>query len=340
MDPVAVRFVRGETVESVHRVSVAVADARGRLAGSFGDPRLVTFLRSSAKPMQLVPLVESGAADRFAFTPKELAIIAGSHGGEPDHIETVRGILAKIGLGEDSLQCGRHAPYHKESAERVGNGFTSLHHNCSGKHSGMLALAVHMGWDPRSYLAAEGPVQQAILKVVAKECGLAPDRIPIGLDGCGVSSFGVPLKAGARAFARLANPETIQGRRGVALRRIRDAMLAHPEMVAGTDRLDTDLMRRLAGRIVVKAGAEACYGAALVGRGLGVCLKVEDGGSRAVGPALVRVLEELGAISAPEKNSLRRHWGEPLQNVAGRVVGRVECDFRLRIPRRAVAATA
>ena len=340
MDPVAVRFIRGDTVESVHRVSVAVADAGGRIVGSFGNPRLVTFLRSSAKPMQLVPLVESGAADRFAFTPKELAIMAGSHGGEPDHVETVRGILAKIGLGAEALQCGRHAPYHQPSAERLGAAFTALHHNCSGKHSGMLALAVHNGWDTTSYLSVDNPTQDAILRAVAKECGLAAAKIPIGVDGCGVPSFGVPLKAGARAFARLASAETVGGRRGVALRRIRDAMLAHPDMVAGLDRLDTDLMRALPGRIVVKAGAEACYGAALVGRGLGLCLKVEDGASRAVGPALVQVLGQLDAITPSQKDAVKKHWAEPIRNVAGRLVGRVECDFELRKPRRMVSTVA
>lgn len=340
MDPVAVRFVRGETVESVHRVSLAVADAKGRLAATFGNPRLVTFLRSAAKPMQLLPLVESGAADRFGFTPKELAIMAGSHSGEAEHVATVAGILGKIGLREDALQCGRHAPYNKEAAEKVGEGFTALHHNCSGKHSGMLALATHLGADPRTYLALDQPVQQAILNAVAKECGLAPGAIPLGVDGCGVPSFAVPLSAAARAFARLADPAGLAGGRGEVLQRIRDAMVSHPEMVAGTNRLDTDFMNAVPGKLIVKAGAEACYGAALVGRGLGVCIKVEDGNPRAAGPVLARVLEHFGLMSRAQKESVATHWNEPIRNVAGRVVGRIECDFELRTPGRVVAASA
>lgn len=340
MDPVAVRFLRGDTVESVHRVSVAVTDAHGREVGSFGDPGFVTFLRSAAKPLQAIPLVETGAAGRFGFTARELAIIAGSHSGEEEHVAVVEGILAKIGLGADALQCGRHAPYNKEAADRVGANFTAIHHNCSGKHSGMLALALHLGADTRTYLAPEHPVQSAILEAVAAECGLKPGQVALGTDGCGVPSFAVPLHGAARAFARLTNAEEAGGRRATTLGRIRDAMLGNPRMVAGTNRLDTDLMEALRGRLVLKAGAEACYAAGLAGRGIGICVKVEDGNPRAVGPALVRVLDELGEITPAQKEAVAKHWNEPVRNVAGRVVGRIECDFELRRPRRRLATAA
>lgn len=330
MDPIAVRVLRGGSTESVHRAGLAVADARGRLVASFGDPKLVTFLRSAAKPMQAVALVESGAADRFGFGPKELAISCGSHSGEPVHTALVEAMLARIGLTPDHLRCGPHAPYDKAEAERLGKSFTNLHNNCSGKHAGMLAVCVHKGWDVATYLDPSHPLQAWIRNVVAQETHVDSEEIRVGVDGCGVPCFAVPLRAAAGAYARLARPEAIRGDRGRTLRRLRDAMLAHPDLVAGTHRLDTDFMRAFPGRFLGKVGGEAVHGAALPTLGLGVLTKVHDGNYRALGPILWRILEELGVGPPTDAEASARHVEEPVRNVAGRPVGELLCDVRLK----------
>jgi L-asparaginase II len=290
VDPIAVRLIRGDVVESVHRAAIAVVDPNGRLVASFGRPGLVSFMRSSAKPMQAVPLIESGAAKAFGFGSKEIAIATGSHNGEPEHTDLVLKMLERAGLGPEALRCGRHAPYGKEAAARIGDRFTSLHHNCSGKHAAMLAVCAHRGWDIPSYQAPDHPLQREILRVVAGETGLLPRRIGLGVDGCGVPNFAVPVRAAARAFARLMDPAAAEGPRRATLTTIRDAMLKEPQMIAGTGRLDTDLMNAANGNLIVKGGAEAFYGAGLRREKLGIAIKIEDGAARAVPSALAAVL--------------------------------------------------
>ena len=330
MDNIAVQAIRGDIVESVHRASIAVVDAKGRLVASFGKPGLVSFMRSSAKPMQAVPLIESGAADRFGFGPKELAIADGSHNGEPVHTELVESMLSRIGVGPEALRCGRHAPMGKDAAANVGETYTSVHHNCSGKHTGMLAVCVHNGWDLPSYQAPDHPLQQAILKVVAQETGVPADRIPIAVDGCGVPTFAIPVRAAARSYARLVDPSHIKGTRRETLTRIRDAMRFEPGYVAGTDRLDTDLMKASKGNLIVKAGAEAYFCAGLVKEALGIAIKVEDGNMRAMPAAMVGTLRELGVADDAFLEATKNQWDEPIKNVVGRVVGRFESTITLK----------
>lgn len=317
-----VDVVRGDVVESRHTAVVAVVDAQGRIERAWGDVGLVTYMRSAAKPFQAVPLVTTGAADAFGVTEEELALVAGSHNGEDVHAETAGRLLERAGLSEPDLRCGRHPPFHKPTAKALGDDYTAIRHNCSGKHAGMLAASVHMGWDPRTYLEPMHPVQQDILNVVGWAAGLDPAEVRIGIDGCGVPSFALPVSACARAFATLATAEEKDGGHGRALARVRRAMQAHPEMVAGDDRLDTKVIRASGGRVLVKAGAEACYGAALVETSLGVAVKVVDGSTRAVAPVLGAVLERLGVLK--ENVTLDDEFNPTLRNHAGRVVGRIE----------------
>lgn len=334
MDPIAARVLRNGTLESVHRAHIAVVDPRGRTVATYGNPRFVTFLRSAAKPMQALALLESGAADRYGVTEEELTLVCGSHNGEDRHVALVQGFLERLDLGVESLQCGAHAPYSKPQAERLGKNYTPLHSNCSGKHVGMLATCLHKGWDPKTYLEPSHPVQRMILGFVSQETGVPEAEIQLGVDGCGVPCFALPLRSAARAFARLVAPQAIRGDRGRSLRRLRDAMLRYPDLVAGADRLDTEFMRAFPGQLLVKAGAEACYGFGLPVSGWGGVLKVEDGGGRAVGPVLWRTLEELGATSVEAARVLERYRREPIRNVAGRVVGGITADFHLARPRR------
>ncbi len=321
-----VDVLRGDVVESRHDVVVAVARPDGTLTARWGDAGLVTFLRSAAKPFQAMPLVTSGAADAFAVSDAQLALVAGSHNGQDVHVDAARRLLEAAGLDESALACGHHPPFHKPTAKTLGDDHTPLHHNCSGKHAGMLAASVFKGWHTDGYLDVGHPVQQEILGHVAWACGLDPADVRMGVDGCGVPTFATSVGAAARAFAVLAAADG-EDARASALARIRRAMQAHPEMVAGDDRLDTKLMRATDGRLVVKAGAEACYGAALVDVGLGVAVKVADGASRAVGPALGAVLQRLGALPADLPSLVKEDLAPVIRNHAGRDVGRIRAHL-------------
>lgn len=318
-----VDVVRGGVVESRHRAVVSVARPDGSSAHAWGETGLVTYLRSAAKPFQAMPLIASGAADAFGVPPHEVALAAGSHNGEATHVEAARRLLARIGLGEDALQCGRHPPFHKPTAKELGDAYTAIHHNCSGKHAGMLAACVHRGWSTKDYLDPDHPVQQEILDNIAWASGLDPAEVRVGVDGCGVPTFAVSVGGAARAFGVLASAPSEGDAREVALARVRDAMRAHPAMVAGEDRLDTKIMRAAGGRVVVKAGAEACYGAALLEPRLGVAIKVVDGASRAVGPILGAVLQRTRVLPAEAFRTLKDELEPTIRNHAGRDVGRI-----------------
>jgi L-asparaginase II len=325
----AVLVWRGKVVESVHRAVIAVADPDGRLVARLGDAEAVTYLRSSAKPFQALPLVESGAADRFGLSPSELAVITGSHGGEDRHVKAVEGILAKAGLGPEALQCGVHKPYHGPTAERLGSHITALHHNCSGKHAGMLLLAAHLGVDPRDYIDPASAGQRRIRSTLADVAGVPLPQVQVGTDGCSAPNFALPMRAAARAFARLGQPESLPAHEQ-ALRRVRDAMLAHPEMVAGEGRFDTALMTAFQGRVLSKSGAEGFEGLAIPGRGWGIAIKVEDGNARASPPIVVRTLRQLRVAGKEHEAALAEHLGREQKNWAGRTVGKVEARFTLK----------
>src|SRR5262245_53890025 len=327
---------RGGTLESVHHGVVVVADDDGRVVQSHGDPGIVTFLRSSAKPAQVLPLLASGAADRFGFTSEEIAVIIGSHGGEPFHVAAVRSILDKAGMGEEALRCGAHPPYHRPSARALkaaGRSPTAIHNNCSGKHAGMLALAVSLGAPTGTYLDDDHPVQVRIRETVATLAGMAPGDLRLAVDGCSAPNFALPLERAAGLYARLVSGRGLPaGLRDAAARAV-DAMRRHPRMVAGTDRLCTDLMTRAGCGLVAKIGAEGFYGLGYArdGRGYGVALKIADGdGNRARPAAAIATLTALGVLGdAPAADLLARFVGV-LRNHRGLVVGQVATVLDLR----------
>jgi L-asparaginase II len=252
-----VEVTRGGRVESEHRGAIAVVDAGGQLIAQVGDAQLVSYLRSSAKPFQLLPLIESGAADRFGFTDAELALIAGSHSGEPRHVAAMQSILNKIGLPASALQCGVHVPFNPDSARALraaGREPTVLHNNCSGKHAGMLAQAIDRGLSTADYLDPQHPVQAAIRQRLTELAELPAKQIYVGVDGCSAPCFAMPLQASALAFAKLADAKS------GALQRMARVMRTYPEMVAGEGRLDTDLMRAVPQCLVSKGGAEGYHG--------------------------------------------------------------------------------
>ncbi|HWG90925.1 MAG TPA: asparaginase [Candidatus Thermoplasmatota archaeon] len=323
-DPVAVNVTRGPTLESRHRAHVAVVDASGTLVASFGEPTFPTYLRSIAKPFQALPLLSTGAADRFGFTDAELAICCGSHNGEAGHAKLVEGMLAKIGLPAEALRCGAHAPYHEATAAGLQGKYTPLHNNCSGKHAGMLALALHLGQDPATYLDPKGAVQRAILDALVQITGVPADRIPVGVDGCTAPTFNLRLHHAARAFALLARPW--RGDKALAphLERLQKAMWQNAWYVAGSGRFDTQVMEAAEGRLLCKVGGEAVQAVADFETGHAMVIKIEDGNGRAVSPVAIEAARQLGWLEPRALEVLGDLWRPALRNHNSIVVGTIE----------------
>ena len=326
---VRVEVWRGNIVESRHEVSVAVADGAGRMRAQAGDPGLLVFARSSIKPIQALPLVEDGIADRYGLTDDEIALVCASHNGEPMHVATARSILSRIGVSEETLGCGADRPFGDAAARALtaaGEKPRRIHNNCSGKHAGMMALALGHGWPVAGYIRQDHPVQERMLGVVAQWSGLPANEIGMAVDGCGVVTFALPLGALASMFGRFAG----QGRKsGTAAARIVRAMQQHPEMVAGEGRLDTDIVRATGGRVLAKVGAEGVFAAIVPGAELGVVLKVEDGSKRAAAPALIGVLRALGVLTGEEVGALASYAEPDVMNTRGERVGALRVAVEL-----------
>jgi L-asparaginase II len=333
---------RGPIVESRHRGHLAVVAGDGKTIAELGSPDTVTYLRSSGKPFQTLPLVASGAADRFGFATQEIAIACGSHSGEPIHVETVRSMLQKIGLDASALKCGVHVPFNiavaRELAER-GEQPSVLQNNCSGKHAGMLALALHLDAPTETYDQSNNPVQQEIVRTVSEFAGDPLDEIAIGTDGCGVPVFGVSVRSMALMYARLVNPpDTLPATIREACRRVVTAMIEYPEMVGGTvDRLDTELIRIGAGTLISKVGAEGVYTVGVLPceawpAGLGLALKIEDGDNqRARPPAVIEALRQMGVLDDEALAALAPHARSVIKNHRGDHVGEVRACFTLKM---------
>ncbi len=318
-----VEQVRGGVVEAWHDVHVAVVDATGRLVARAGDPLLLTFWRSAAKPFQALPLVADGVMERFGVTSEELALACASHSSEPGQVSRVREFLAKIGCSERDLLCGPHTPLSDRVAKDYqtrGVRLTAVYSNCSGKHAGMLALARHHGWPTDSYTRLEHLVQQRCLAEVSRWTEVPIAQIGTAVDGYGVVCFAVPLRNMAGAYARLALG-TAASRILHPASRIVEAMLKHPGLIAGEGRPCTDIMRAHPGRVIAKVGAEGVYCALLIQEGLGVALKVADGHGLASALAMAAVLEALGL--RPRTASL---VARPNVNTRGETVGELRVN--------------
>lgn len=335
-----VKVTRGGITESRHRGHVVAVEPDGTIAAYLGAPETVTYLRSSAKPHQAIPLIASGAADRFGFTEKEIALACASHSGEPMHTEVVSAMLRKIGLGPEALKCGTHEPFSPEVARRLrekGEEPNVLQNNCSGKHAGMLALALHLGAPTETYDEPANPVQLAIGKTISRFSGIPIEDIAVGVDGCGVPVFGIVVKAMALMYARLVSPPgELDDQTKDACARIVSAMTTHPELIGGaSDRLDTELMKAAKGRLVSKVGAEGVYTVALLPcqdwpRGLGLALKIEDGDDQRARPtAVIESLRQLGILADESLEAVSRYGFFPVCNRRGDVVGEVTAEFKL-----------
>lgn len=303
MPDLTIENVRGDVVESRHRVSLAVADAEGRLIARVGEPGLVTFMRSAAKPFQALPLIQDGASDHYAVTEEELALACASHSSERRQVELIRTWLERIGCSERDLVCGSHPALAADYAVLDGamprNAQTEivppsrLANNCSGKHTSMLTLAMHHGWDATGYHLPAHEVQCRIRSELARWCGVSEGEMGEGADGCGVVSFALPLDRMATGVARLITSDDR------AARAVVRAMSGHPDLVAGQGRLCTGLMSRYRGRLLAKVGTAGVYIVGLIDRALGLALKVEDGDAKAAMVAVIAVLDLLDVSPAP-----------------------------------------
>jgi len=337
-----VEVSRGGLTESRHRGHIVAVEPDGRVVAQLGARETVTYLRSSAKPHQAIPLLVSGAADRFNFNEREIALACASHNGETIHTEVAAAMLKKIGLGPEALRCGVHDPFSPDVTRELrekGETPNVLQNNCSGKHAGMLALALHLGAPIETYDEPGNPVQQAIVRVVAQFSDVPIEDIAVGTDGCGVPVFGITVKAMALMYARLvASPAEFDETTRDACARIVSAMSTYPELIGGTkDRLDTEIMRAGKGRLVSKVGAEGVYTCGILPceewpHGLGLALKIEDGDDHRARPTVViESLRQLGILSDESLEAVSRYAFFPVRNRRGDLVGEVTAEFKLNL---------
>ncbi|MEP7301988.1 MAG: asparaginase [Caldimonas sp.] len=340
MNPILVEATRGGLRESAHRGALAVLDADGAVLASLGDIDRPVYPRSAVKPLQALPLIESGAADQFGLDPEELAIACASHNGEPAHTAVARRMLARAGLDASALECGTHWP-RREAAQRelaaAGEMPNALHNNCSGKHAGFLCLACRLGAGTdlrryaRGYVGAGHPVMREVTAALQATTGCDLERAPRGTEGCSIPTFGIPLRRLALAFARFGTGVGLSPGHAAAARRLRGAVARHPFMVAGTARFDTRVMERLGERVFCKVGAEAVFCAAFPGRGLGVAIKIDDGNTaRAAEVAMAAAIEAFVALDDSEAALLRGLSDVPLRNCNDIEVGALRATGALR----------
>ncbi len=312
----------------------AVVHADGRLLHAARDPMLRTWWRSCAKPFQVLPLVAEGGFDRLDWGPDELALACASHGGEPEHVALASAMLDSVGLEAGDLACGPHEPLTARGARLLresGQPLTRLHNNCSGKHAAMLARAVQRGWPTRGYEAADHPVQTAARDTVSLWAGVSPFEIGVGVDGCGVTVFALPLAHMALSYARLVQAAA-SGQEAPS--RVVSAMTGNPFLVGGTERFDTLLMEAFEGRVLCKVGAEGVHTLGLVDQEIGIALKVEDGSQRAQYHAVLALLELLGVRPTSWPEGMRDFTNRTVRNTRGEPVGEI------RIGRASVGTAA
>lgn len=324
-EPVLVEVTRGELVESQHRGAVVVSDCDGRAVFALGDAGALVFPRSAIKAFQALPLIESGAADRYGLTPAEIALACASHSGEPVHAGMALAMLQKCGRGVETLECGAHWPLSNDAARALaskGGEPSALHNNCSGKHAGFICLSCAAGADPRNYVTPDHLAQREVRAAIEEitKTQLDDPRLR-AIDGCSIPTYAIPLKALAQGFARFGAADRLPPARVAATRRIREAVAAHPAMVAGAGRFDTAVMQALGPRVFVKTGAEGVYCAAFPELGLGVAIKCGDGAGRAAETAMAAIIARFLPLDDKEHAALAPRLTQPLVNWRGVQVG-------------------
>ena len=331
MSEVLLHYTRAGKVESIHRGDMVAVDTQGKIVDSIGDAHKDMFWRSAAKPFQALPFVHAGGLEKFKITEEELALLVSSHSGEPIHVELVKSILNKVNVDLSVLDCGPARPMSSKAAKALTENKErpqAVHNACSGKHSGMISLCQLLGIPVEGYTQPEHQVQKIMHQSVAECAKLAPEKLEIGIDGCGVPVFYLPLYHMSLAYARLAKPNDGDwGEKEPAITKIRNAMIAHPLVLSGTGRIDEAVARITKGRIIAKIGAEAVYCLASTTDGVGITFKIEDGSYRAINPVVIGTLKRMDLISKSEYDQLIEKYPPILKNHRGDVIGTVETLF-------------
>ncbi len=336
-----VEVTRGEIVESIHYGAFIVVNSKGRVIAGLGDADLMTYPRSSMKPFQALPFIERGGDRAFDLTQQEIAITCASHAGTDLHKAVLEGMHAKIGTSEDDLGCGVHWPGDadtRQAMKQAGEEPTPFRHNCSGKHTGMLAHACLRELPTEGYLDPQHPVQVTIRETLAEMVKQDPDKMPLGIDGCSAPVYGIPLRNMAQAVAKLADTEGLDDRRAESCRKITGAMMAHPVMVAGPGKFDTELMRAADGKVFSKGGAEGYHILGVMpgvlaenAPGLGIAIKISDGDAkgRARTTVSLTILSALGVLDEEALSQLSAFGNIPVKNWRKLVVGEIRPAFDL-----------
>jgi L-asparaginase II len=335
---VLAEVTRGDVVESVHRGVVVVVDLEGRLVASAGNVDQLAYFRSAAKPFQAIPVVESGAAEAFGFTEREVALSCSSHDSTPDHQRGVALMLEKAGVHEDDLRCGISPIADEQEQARSVLGLvwpSQVQCECSGEHAGMLAACKQLDYPLDTYVERDHPLQRRILEIVATVLGMDEDEVILGTDGCSLPTFAAPLRRFAFAYATLACPQQSPVKNDTrlveAIDRMREAMVAHPVMIGNEGVLDTEIMQATGGRIVAKLGAEGLLCLAVPERGWGIAIASDDGMQRGLGPAAIGVLEQLDLADDRALSPLREQFASSVPSFKGEPVGGIRPALQLQV---------
>lgn len=321
-----VEVTRNNTVESRHFGAAVVCDFKGNIVKSWGDINNLIFPRSALKPMLAIHLIESGASDHYRLSDAELSLACSSHQGEPLHQKLVESWLIRMGLNENNLACGAVLPEHTESAHQLlasGQHGRRIYHNCSGKHTGFLTTALHLGLPLHDYHLLNHPLQQLSLEILSDLANVDLTQYPIGIDGCGLPAPTMPLLQLAHATARFANPVALSKQRVQAIHRLHKAISNEPLYIAGHGTMVSELNEVSKGAVLAKTGAEGIITAALPIQGLGIAIKITDGGTRARSVALLAILDHLNVLSNEEKHKLQNHFSPTIVNSREAIVGEV-----------------
>ena len=328
------KVYRGSAVEAVHHGSIAVVNEKGELTHFVGDSEVVISMRSSVKPFQALPLLMSGGFKHFGYSVKQLAIMCASHNGTDEHRDLVISNLKAAGNSAEDLQCGSHWPLQMRlNTEFPKNGEENdpLRHNCSGKHSGFLALTKFLNEDTKEYLNPESKMQKLIKQAVADMCEQPVDKIGVAIDGCSAPAFSFPLINLAKGFNNLATTRAEPPETQNAIKRIFEAMTSYPKMVAGKKRFDYDLMRSFEGNAICKVGAEAIEGIGFAEQKIGIAVKIGDGNTRALWPVCMEVLRQLDIVDNIDKFPFLQTYDRPeVKNYTKKVTGKIEPVFELK----------
>ncbi len=321
MNNIAIEVTRGEIGENFHRAHICIINKNREIIKKYGNENFLTFLRSCAKPIQAIPVITSGASEKFGLTEKEITIMSGSLNGQDFQVDILKSILKKIGLDESYLKCGIHPPSHKPTRKTLKE-FSVLHNNCAGKHLAMLTLCKFFNFPLEDYDKIEHPVQQLILDEISYFTEIEKEKIIIGIDGCGVPVFAVPLYNFALSYLKLAYPDIINDeKKRNAVKFLMKNSVTYPELIAGDERICTELMRVTGDKLFAKVGADGTYGIAVFSEKISIAIKIESGDMKALNVVVIETLKQLNLLDNKQVEKLSNFYKITVKNHRKEIIG-------------------